>query len=365
MRYKIAVIGAGCTGRGFAARFFSGEDTIVFIDKNETLADNLNQAGSYHIQFADREDMIISNFRAYTPGPEGMADAADADYFFTAVSARCLDEAAAFLQKIALLRAERGLGPMDVVLCENGLNLAERVREAMSQGTCPRDSEPVPVTLRVSEAAVFCTTVRKPGSDLDILSESYYSLPYESKNSGITIDVPGLVPEADMAGLMRRKIFTYNLLSACIAYQGYEKGYTDYAEAANDPEISGFCDRVSELIAPAYVKEFGISEDEQRRFSGQALSKFRNRLITDTIEKNARDAARKLQPSERIIGPMLLLKKYGTDTGLLAHVAALALDYGEREERLLRESVPFPQECAEEIKEACDDFRQRGGLSHE
>lgn len=65
---KAAIVGAGKTGRGFLARLLkeSGAE-IAFIDKNEELVKQLNEKKSFNISFfTDREDMLISDYTAYT-----------------------------------------------------------------------------------------------------------------------------------------------------------------------------------------------------------------------------------------------------------------------------------------------------------
>lgn len=49
---KIAVIGAGKTGRGFVGRLLKeADEEIMFIDRNPNLVDELNKAGKFSIHF--------------------------------------------------------------------------------------------------------------------------------------------------------------------------------------------------------------------------------------------------------------------------------------------------------------------------
>lgn len=89
-----------------------------------------------------------------------------------------------------------------------------------------------------------------------------------------------------------------------------------------------------EHLDQAVARELEIPAREQCALSGRALKKFRDRTIRDTIEKNARAAARKLAAGERLMGPMALFETFGLDTRMLCLTCGAALLYLAREESL-------------------------------
>ena len=69
---KIAVIGAGKTGRGFLARLLQeAQEEIILIDKNAELVEQLNTAKEFKISFFGnvREPYVVNNFTAYKVDP--------------------------------------------------------------------------------------------------------------------------------------------------------------------------------------------------------------------------------------------------------------------------------------------------------
>lgn len=68
--------------------------------------------------------------------------------------------------------------------------------------------------------------------------------------------------------------------------------------------------------------------NEQQKFMSMTLSKFRDTNIIDSIERNARDVGRKLGKNERMITPILLMKKYSCLVKLMELVVACAIYYG-------------------------------------
>ena len=141
-------------------------------------------------------------------------------------------------------------------------------------------------------------------------------------------------PSEDFDTLIRRKLYTYNSLSACIAYLGARKGYENYGSAANDTEIARMTDLLEERLNQAICAEYRIPREEQLRFSEMAKRKFRNPEIRDTVTRNARNAKRKLGAGDRIAGPLKLLESHEIPTAELEIVAAAALWYGIEKEGL-------------------------------
>lgn len=178
----------------------------------------------------------------------------------------------------------------------------------------------------VNESTVFCTTIEDEG--IHINSENY---PYLQCNAEL---LEGYVPDAktikvisNFSDFLTRKLYTYNAASCVIAYLGWKKGYSNYADAANDEEILGLLDKNYEVTNRVLCKEFGYQEEDQREFAQLSKNKFCDRTIVDTVARNARDPQRKLASEERIMGPIKLMYKYGEDASVLEKTAAAAIQY--------------------------------------
>lgn len=308
---KIVVVGAGKTGRGFIGRLLAEDGAeIIFIDKNEELVKKLNEAGEFKISFFGdvREKFTVSSYKAYT---WETAHIEDADLILVSVGGKNLKDVGESLSK--LLKDDKHY---TIITCENSLNPATVLKEALGRNN-----------VSVSESTVFCTTTDE---GLDIQSENY---PYLQCNAdlldGAVISVKGIKPVEKFGNFLTRKLYTYNAASCVIAYLGWAKGYEDYADAANDPEILKMLDENYEVTNRVLCKEFGYDEDDQREFALLSKTKFCSRAIKDTVARNAREPQRKLAKGERIIGPMELIKKHGENPEILIKTAAAALLYEE------------------------------------
>lgn len=335
MNKSTAIIGAGGTGRGFLARLLQEDGAeVVLIDKNETLIQKLKEAEHYKITYGKHE-YEVRNYRAYTLECEAAIQAAaNAEWIFTSIGNEHLKELKPFLESVA---REKKDAPLRIITCENGTCPKQVLRNAF-----PKEEQE---KFLVTQGVIFCSSI-PADNGIDILSEDYNELPYDVDEALFELPFPHFKPQKNFTELLERKIYTYNCLSACIAYLGAYKGYTDYADAGNDQEIRKLCDQLLEELNPAISRKYGVSEAEQQAFSVHALEKFSNRDISDTIYKNARAAIRKLSPEERIMGSVSLMLSAEKDPEILYLTAAAALLYLEEKEEMKLDGICYKEPVA-------------------
>ncbi|MBQ2756274.1 MAG: NAD(P)-binding domain-containing protein [Oscillospiraceae bacterium] len=307
---KIAVIGAGKTGRGFIGRLLTeaGKE-IMFVDKNEALVEKLNAEGGFTVEFfgKTREAVRVDNYKAYT---WENADFADAELVFVSVCGQNLKDVGAKLTE----KLDAGK-KYYLITCENASHPSKTLREAIEGKN-----------VAVSEATVFCTTIESDGYNIN--SENYPYLQCDAELlEGYVPEVASVRTIGSFSDFLTRKLFTYNAASCVIAYIGALKGYTDYGEAANDEEILKLLDKNYGETNAAMCKRFGYDEEDQREFAALSKAKFCNRTIIDTIARNAREPHRKLGGGERIIGAAKLIREFGGDASVLELTAAAAVLY--------------------------------------
>lgn len=347
MGKKIVIIGAGQTGRGFIARLLKqSKQSFDFIDRNKELVDLLNKEKQYKVSFYDstQKSIEIDGFTAFhTEDKQAITVLSDADMVFTAIGEQNLDKLIPLINKSLSVRKK--VNKMIIMTCENGTSPKLRLSKLENQ-------------VELSESIIFCTTLVKNKGCLDILSENVNYLPYDLEPLSTQLHYHGMTPVNNFRDLIQRKIYTYNCLSASIAYPGYYKGYTNYANAANDKDILKITDSIAEKLNSSISREFNVDYDEQEQFTLMALKKFRNEKIVDTIERNVGDVQRKLGKNERMIRPILLMKKYNFSTNLMEIVIACAVYYGGKqsdnkmkEEKLIFEHLEqhLPMEMVNKI----------------
>ena len=342
---KIAVIGAGKTGRGFVGRLLCEANAeIVFIDKDKELVETLNRDGSFQVSFfgGKREDFTVDGFKAYTwetldstAYESGMSVFDDAELILVSVCGPNLKDVGKELKK--RLKSEKHYY---IITCENYSHPSDVLKEAIGMSN-----------ISVSEATVFCTTIDNGG--YNIASENYPYLQCDADLlDGYVPDVKGIKPITAFGNFLTRKLFTYNAASCITAYLGWLKGYTDYADAANDEEILAMLDRNYEVTNRVLCKEFGYDKEDQDEFAKLSRDKFTDRTIADTVARNAREPQRKLGKEERIIGPLLVINKYGEDAGILERTVAAMLLYDNEGEDAWRQ-IKSEKSCEQILADIC------------
>ncbi len=335
--YKILIIGAGGTGRGFIPRLLKNEDVqINFLDLDKSLVEKLNSEKEFSIFVGENlTDVRINDYKAYDYDSNELLDvAAEADYIFVSVGVQNLPGLRAFFEQ---LLAKKKAEDISVIVAENGISPRDAFIKAM------RDTDVS--GMEISQSIIFCSSLPMNKGELDIVSEDYGTMPYDCAAANIKLPFEKFTPTDDFSILMQRKIYTYNCLSGCIAYPGYLKGYENYADAANDSDIVQLCERVRIDLDRAVAQRYRVDIEDQQAFSARALKKFRDRTIKDTIQKNARAALRKLGGEERLIGPLALLNEYGGDTAALLTVIASALVYLKNEEKMEYNGITYSNPC--------------------
>lgn len=313
---KIAIIGAGKTGRGFLGRLLQeANQEVIFIDQDAELIEKLNREGAFLVHFFGntREPMQVSNYRAYT---WEQAELEDATLIFVSVGGQNLKDVGAHLQSV--------LQPdihYNIITAENASHPAQTLKEAIGKDN-----------ISVSESTVFCTTIEKEG--LDIHSENYPYLQYNADLlEGEIPNISQIKPVTNFADFLTRKLYTYNAASCVIAYMGWLFGYENYGDAANDERILQMLDENYQVTNCVLCKEFGYDKKDQEEFAALSKVKFCDRTIIDTVARNARDPKRKLAAGERILGPMRLIYQYGKDSTVLEKTCAAAILYDRDAEK--------------------------------
>ena len=328
----IVIIGAGKTGRGFIGRLLQEDGRpFLMLDKNIELTEKLKNAAEYRIKFFGgiREPLLVKDFEIEHTGSKIAHERIkEARLIFVSVGGGNLIEAGNWLARAFEKRLKESTLECSFITCENADKPADRLKEAFISTLDTECRTKAERLYCFSEATVFCTTIEDREDSIDLWSENYPGLQYDALPfKGNLPEIKGLQAVNDFENFLTRKLFTYNSASAAIAYLGWRKGYKIYSDAANDEDIRKLLKNLYEEIGKALCKVHGYSEEDQREFAELSLKKFRDRTISDTIERNAREPHRKLAFNERIIGPALLIRKCAGDSSAFEITAAAALLY--------------------------------------
>jgi mannitol-1-phosphate 5-dehydrogenase len=346
---KTAVqFGAGNIGRGFMGQLFweAGYRT-VFIEAQRPMVDLLNEKKKYPLRLLDAYfkseiDITIDRFEALsTEDTSKVGEAvAQADVVGTAVGVKNLNAIAPLVAAGIKLRFSKKKSPIDIYLCENILDAAETLRKAVMGILGGKFEDWVEENVgfvgtsvaRMVPAASGRFGVKDP---LFVVADSYHKLPYDGR--AIRAEQPaieGMKPVMNFNAEVERKLFTYNLGHAALAYLGFLKGYTYVHEPFGDndlaPIVESALDETTEVLLAMYPED--LDQEEHGEIRNDVRIRFGNPLLMDTVQRVGRDPVRKLGPNDRLIGSARLCLSHGVFPRAIAQVCGAAFLYEHPED---------------------------------
>jgi len=335
--------GAGNIGRGYMGQlFWEIGGSIVFIETDGKLVDLLNSRGSYTLRLLDAQtkkeiDLRIDRISAVLPGEEAVRALLDADVISTAVGVSNLKAIAPIVAAGIRERMKENRGPVDIYLCENMLDAAGILKGGVMDILEPDESQWALdhvgfVGTSVARMVPAAGAHKKAEDPLLVVADACHKLPYDAQAlRAFPPPIEGMRPVKNFKAEIERKIFTYNLGHATLAYLGRLKGCTYMHEPFEDDYLmsvfNGALDETGEALIAMYPDD--LTREEQEEIRADIDLRFSNPLLRDTVKRVARDPIRKLGRNDRLVGSAELCLRHGIFPENIAIVCAAALLYDE------------------------------------
>ncbi len=341
---RLAVqFGAGNIGRGLMGQLLRESGfTIVFVDANASLVDQLNNRRSYPLRLLDAystktHELTIDGFTALEAGNETpIAEAiAGARVVATAVGVANLDAIAPMLAAGFCWRFQQNANALDVYLCENVLGaaqlLSEKVMARLDEPTRSQAQAHVGFVGASVARIVGGAGARSPGDDpLLVIADAHRDIPYDglATRAGEP-NISGFHPVRNFKAELERKIFTHNVGHAALAYLGYLRGHTCVHETFEDDFVRSVFDGALDETTEALLRRYpgDLDQREHIEVRKDVRVRFGNPLLKDEVTRVAKDPIRKLGRDDRIIGAAALCQSQGIVPRHIATVCAAALAY--------------------------------------
>jgi mannitol-1-phosphate 5-dehydrogenase len=337
----IVIWGAGRIGRGFVADLFHDAGyRIVFVDKSAALAEQLRNAGQYTVvraPSADRQEQVrIAGYTALaTTEVERVAAAvAKADLMAVAVYPDQFEAVASAMTRGLLRRqAERPDVPLDILICTNLMHPGPRFQRALEQSLPSQAQSYLRARIGIVETVVFRIAPDGPPAprehaQLSVWTNGYPELPTDGHAfKGPLPDVAALRFVDDMRAEETRKIYTYNMAHAVLAYQGARRKHDSIVSCLADPQVRCEAQGALQESSRALQAEYGFPAEQMAQWQERVLADTNNPVLADTVQRCAADTRRKLQREDRLVGPALLALKHGIQPIRIIEAIAAALHY--------------------------------------
>jgi mannitol-1-phosphate 5-dehydrogenase len=300
--------GAGNIGRGFIAPLFTAAGwEVVFVEVAPALVAALAARGGYRVHASDEHGTATT-----VVGGVRVVEGRDLEAVAAAVQGADLAATAVGLAVLPRLAAPLAVGvrrrdgrPLDVLVCENGLDAAAILAGAVAaQGA------------RIGAVRTSIGRMIPPpaaGADpLDLVVEPYCHLPVERASfTGPVPMVADLHPEDDFDAVIRRKLYLHNLTHACLAYAGHLRGLPTIAACMADAQLADHACAAGMEAASALARARRGGLVEEIAYLNRLLQRYRNPLLQDPVARVARDPWRKLAGDDRLLGALGLCLAQG------------------------------------------------------
>jgi mannitol-1-phosphate 5-dehydrogenase len=335
----IVIWGAGRIGRGFVADLaHAAEYRIVLVDSAAELVTQLNAAGSYTVVWADadgnRDDRIIGGYTAIsTTDAEAIAAAiATADVLAVAVFPRDLPSVAEQMAPGIVRRlCTRPDAALDILMCTNLAHAAGHFDSILGQALPPEFREPAARRLGFVDTLVMRMVTDPPAEERErdpllIWTNGFSEFPVDGHAfKGQAPRWPGLRLAGDMQAEEMRKLYTYNMCHALLAYLGALRGYTLAVECLADRDVRRMTEGALNEISRALQAACGFRPEDMERWIERVLAQTDNAALRDQVARHGADPRRKLRRGDRLVGPALLARAHGIRPEYLALGIAAAL----------------------------------------
>ncbi len=339
----IVIWGAGKIGRGFIADLFHPAGYhLVLVDQSPELVARLQNAGAYTVIRAESADQIeevrISGYDTLQAGQSEAVAAAvtAADLVAVAVFPGAFADVARQLAPgLEARHAARPDTALDILLCINLPHAGPLFEESLRSALAPATRDSTMARTGIVETLVIRIAVDPPDDvrredPLLVWTNGYPDLFVDRQGFKTTLpEVTGLRFVDDMRAAEARKLYTYNLFQATLAYAGARRGYQLLADCIADRAVLALAEGALTEASAALQAAYGFAPDEMARWRDAAMAQTDNPLLRDTVPRMAADPLRKLRREDRLVGPALLAVRHGLPAGHLVCAIATALLYDD------------------------------------
>jgi mannitol-1-phosphate 5-dehydrogenase len=314
--------GAGNIGRGFIGALLAQSGyRVTFVDISDIVVKHLNVHRCYPLRIVSNEgyeEVEISGVDAiHGSDSEGIAKGiGTADILAISVGANALTQIIPNLLAGLRLRWEMDATPLNVLLCENMMDVDKVVGRLLKEHLSPKERSLFDERVGLIETSIgrmvpIQTVDMQDGNPLRVCVERYDFLPIDKDAiRGEVPQIDRLVPFSPFSFYLRRKLYLHNMGHAVCAYLGLYTGKTFIYEAMDDAHIHLIVKEAMLESTIALSHEYDIPMEEIYRHVDDLLLRFTNRALGDTCARVGGDTARKLASTDRFIGAALLCRAH-------------------------------------------------------
>jgi len=308
----VIIWGAGRIGRGALAEIFNRVGyRISFVVSRKSLAGLLTERGHYDIFNyginGERYKVRIDDYDVIHIDDDFRLkkEIARAEIIAVCVFPKAV---ASIAEKISELTVSGRKKPLNIFLCVNDINARENFSASLSKKllTCTGLIETVIMRTVIDPADEI-----KKIDPLSLSSNGYREILFDKDAfKGTVPELEGLTGVSNIQALVKRKIYTNNMVDTLLAYIGHYRGHGYIADALKDPDIGVLAQKALDEAGRALCMEYGFLPEEMKAWNDMVLKYISHPLVRDTCKRVGADPVRKLSRDERLTGAALLCMRH-------------------------------------------------------
>jgi mannitol-1-phosphate 5-dehydrogenase len=227
---------------------------------------------------------------------------------------------------------------VNVLLCENLRGAADILGEklaALLPAGFPLSERVGLVATSIGKMVPIMPEEVRDERPLEVWAEAYNRIVADADGFlGAAPEVPGLLLKHNFDAYVDRKLFIHNFGHAVAAYLGALSGHTYIWECMGSESLRAETEaamwETGRALIRRYPQEF--TEENQGEHIQDLLRRFANKALGDSVFRVGRDLSRKLDPNDRCIGALRLVREEGGDWRLVCRTIAAALCFRATDE---------------------------------
>lgn len=337
---NVVIVGAGKEGKGtFGDIFHENNWNITFLDKDESVVNQLNSKGKYEVEalyFDHTEFHNIANYNAYLINEiENHLDCiVNADVIVLALYPEDILNSLDYLSVGLKERTKNNPEKKLTILCGTNKNHMIKGIENYILNTLEIDNLWYANNVALRDMIIRRSSNASSTHATELTTKAVQTLLIQSPVYFATDDFKWFELCGNLEMMKDIKLYTYNSPHAACAYVGYNFGYKTIEEASKNPTIKKIMDGCVNEAKLGILQKFPISKEELDKFvdAPKPLGE-----ETEYITRVAFDPIRKLARYDRLTGIAMICLENNIECPNLIKAIAYGMSYDYSDDLSARE----------------------------
>lgn len=327
---NVVIVGAGKEGKGTFGDIFNENNwSITFLDKDESVINQLNSKGKYEVEalYVDHTELHnITNYKAYLINKtlDYLDCIVDADVIVLALYPEDILNSLDYLSVGLKERAKNNSEKKLTILCGTNKNHMIKGIENYILNTLKIDNLWYEKNVALRDMIIRRSSNASSTDATELTSKAVQTLLIQSPVYFAADEFRWFELCKNLEMMKDIKLYTYNSPHAACAYVGYNFGYKTIEDASKNPTIKKIMDGCIDEAKRGILQKFPISKEELDKFvdAPKPLGE-----ETEYITRVAFDPIRKLARYDRLTGIAMICLENNIECPNLIKAIAYGMKY--------------------------------------